>query len=155
MNKVIVVNPSKCSGCRSCEVVCSMVKESEAGIYKSRIKTLRYPDENFFLPRVCFQCERPYCISVCPTEAISKDRGSGVVKIDGEKCNGCGVCSESCPFGAIFIWDLVAVKCDLCGGQPACIKYCEREAIIYSEPKEISMDKKNLIAVIKKLGAFN
>jgi len=155
MKKVLVVDPSKCSGCRSCEVICSMAKESEAGIYKSRINTLRSPDENFFLPRVCFQCDKPYCLSSCPTEAISKDSKSGVVKIDEETCSGCGECLDSCPFGAISMRDSVAVKCDLCGGDPACVKYCEREAIIYSEPKEIRMDKKNLIAVIRKLGALN
>ena len=155
MNKVIIINPSKCSGCRSCEVVCSLVKPGEAGIYKSRINTLRYPDEHFFLPRVCFQCETPYCIPACPMEAITKDSGSGVVKIDDEKCSGCGLCMEGCPFGAISMWDSIARKCDLCGGQPTCVKYCEREAIVYGEPQEISMDKKNVIAVIKKLGTFN
>ena len=154
MNKAIVVNPSKCSGCRSCEVVCSMVKESEAGIFKSRIKTLRYPDENFYLPRVCLQCKRPYCISECPTEAISKDRGSGVVKIDEGKCTGCGVCIESCPFGAIFMVNSVAVKCDLCGGNPMCVKYCEQDAITYAEPMEIEVENRIFVALMKKHGVI-
>lgn len=155
MNKIIVIDPSKCTGCRSCEVVCSMVNAGEAGIYKSRIRTLRFPNENFFLPRVCFQCEKPYCVPTCPTEAISKNRNMGMVEIDEEKCTGCGLCLEACPFGAIFMWDTVAVKCDLCRGDPMCVKYCEQEAITYGEPKEITMDKKNFIAVLKALGILN
>jgi carbon-monoxide dehydrogenase iron sulfur subunit len=154
VNKAIVINPSKCSGCRSCEVVCSMVKEGEAGIFKSRIKTLRYPDDNFYLPRVCFHCKRPYCISGCPTEAISKDGRSGVVNIDAEKCTGCGVCIESCPFGAIFMVNSVAVKCDLCGGNPMCVKYCEPAAITYGEPIESAVENRMFVALMKKLGVI-
>ena len=131
-----------------------MVKEGNIGIYNSRIKTMRFPDENFFLPRVCFQCDSPYCISACTSDAISKNRDTGIVKIDADLCIGCGLCLDACPFGAITMPNSVAVKCDLCGGDPECVKYCEAEAITYDEPREVSTDKKNLIAVLKKVGAL-
>ncbi|MFC1870856.1 4Fe-4S dicluster domain-containing protein [Chloroflexota bacterium] len=155
MNEVLLIDPSKCTGCRSCEVVCSMVKEGEVGIYNSRIKTQRFPDEIFFLPRVCFQCDSPYCIPACPSEAISKNRESGVVTIDAGLCTGCSLCLDACPFGAITMPHAVAVKCDLCGGEPECVKYCEAEAITYDTPREISRDKKNVIAVLRKLGTLD
>jgi NAD-dependent dihydropyrimidine dehydrogenase PreA subunit len=52
------------------------------------------------------------------------------VKIDKEKCNGCGPCSEACPVEAIKIEDNLAVcdedTCIDCG---ACIDACPNEAI--------------------------
>jgi len=155
VNKLLVIDPAKCTGCRSCEVVCSMVKEGNIGIYNSRMKTVRFPNEFFYLPRVCFQCDNLYCVSSCSSDAISKDRDSGIVEIDADKCTGCGLCLDACPFGAIIMPDSVAVKCDLCDGDPECVKYCEVEAITYDTPREIIPDKKNVVAVLRKLGALD
>ncbi len=52
------------------------------------------------------------------------------VKIDKEKCNGCGPCVDACPVEAIEIVDNVAVvdedACTECG---ACIEACPNGAI--------------------------
>ncbi len=68
-----------------------------------------------------------------------------IVKIDEEKCNGCGLCIPNCPEGALQIIDEKArLVSDLsCDGLGACIGYCpqgaitieEREAEEYSETK--------------------
>jgi len=52
-----------------------------------------------------------------------------MLKISEELCIGCGICEDSCPFGAIEIVDGLAVagdSCTLCG---ACVEACEVEAI--------------------------
>ncbi len=53
-----------------------------------------------------------------------------------EKCNGCSLCLEACPFDAIRIIDKKANidlnKCNLCG---ACKDSCKLEAIIIEKPK--------------------
>lgn len=52
-----------------------------------------------------------------------------MLKISKELCIGCGICEESCPFGAIEVSDGLAVadeSCTLCG---ACVESCEVEAI--------------------------
>ncbi len=52
-----------------------------------------------------------------------------------EKCTGCGICVEQCPFGAIDIVDDVAViseECTLCG---ACVEVCEFAALTMEEEK--------------------
>jgi Fe-S-cluster-containing hydrogenase component 2 len=44
----------------------------------------------------------------------------------------------ACPFGMIFV-DAekgFAVKCDLCGGDPECVKYCIPEALRFEEPSD-------------------
>jgi len=49
--------------------------------------------------------------------------------IDSEKCIGCGVCEEDCPFDAITVVDGCAVvndNCTLCG---SCVDTCEPEAL--------------------------
>ena len=58
------------------------------------------------------------------------------LSIDVELCTGCGICVESCPFGAMEIEDdIVSVneKCNLCG---ACVDTCDFGAISMPEVKE-------------------
>ncbi|MFW6131470.1 MAG: ATP-binding protein [Candidatus Aminicenantaceae bacterium] len=47
----------------------------------------------------CIQCY--LCTSVCPTDAITNDKGS--LEIDREKCTGCGLCVPECPRNAISL----------------------------------------------------
>jgi ferredoxin len=52
------------------------------------------------------------------------------VKVDKDKCNGCGPCEEACPVEAIKVVDNLAVvnedECTDCG---ACIEACPNAAI--------------------------
>ena len=52
-----------------------------------------------------------------------------MLKIDRELCIGCGVCQDTCSFGAIEVIDYIAVvneKCTLCG---SCVDVCEVGAL--------------------------
>ena len=142
MKTMLIVNADLCIGCRMCEAICSLVHYGAIGISHARLKVLRYDNEAFFNPVVCMQCEIPHCASVCPDKAISKNSRTGVVKVSKSKCTGCKMCLTACPFGAMnFVGD-VAIKCDLCGGKPSCVEFCQAEALTYGVPTDISDAKR-------------
>lgn len=82
-----------------------------------------------------------------------------IIKIDEEKCNGCGLCIPNCPEGALQIIDgKVRLVSDLyCDGLGACLGYCpqgaitvvEREAEKYVETKVMDNIVKQGTNVIK------
>jgi ferredoxin len=51
------------------------------------------------------------------------------IKIDGEKCNGCGLCVDACYSNAIKIENGKAVVNDECVGCGICVSECPNEAI--------------------------
>jgi len=141
VEKVLQVDIEKCSGCRTCEAACSLRNAGECNPTRSRIRVIRYERAGQFhnyVPMVCQQCSDPLCMEACPTNAISRDAGTGALVVEDENCVGCRVCTIVCPIGGVSIDPVtdVAYKCDLCGGDPECVKHCDLEAITYV-PKEV------------------
>ena len=58
-----------------------------------------------------------------------------IIKIDKEKCNGCGACAEACHEGAIEMIDGKAVltREDYCDGLGDCLPACPTDAITFEE----------------------
>ncbi len=132
----IVVRARDCTGCRICESTCALYNDQVNDPSRSRIQVVK--DTNFGLnkPVLCYQCKNPPCAVPCPVDAIKRDEESGVVRIDYDLCIGCDLCAAECPFSAIITLPDRVVKCDLCGGNPQCVKYCETRAIVYVDPRE-------------------
>lgn len=131
MKKVLVIDPDKCTGCRICEQVCSVWHEKVVNPYRARIKVVKWEMEGKVIPMVCQQCDDAPCIEVCPMSAIYNDDVTGAVQIDYDRCIGCGMCISTCPFGAMG-YDFVGhkvIKCDLCNGDPQCVRFCDAGAI--------------------------
>ena len=136
MEKLLLVDPEKCIGCRTCEMVCSVKHKGYTDPTKARVQVLKYNrmgDYYYNIPMVCQQCETPMCMEVCPTTAINKNPETGAYLVDTNKCVGCRLCTVACPLGAIYVdpEDKTAFKCDLCDGDPLCAKFCLQEAITF------------------------
>lgn len=78
------------------------------------------------VPHLCAQCDDYPCVESCPFEALSVDKKTTAVLVDNERCTGCGVCIKACPGSVPFIHPRSnkALICDLCGGDPECVKVC-------------------------------
>ncbi len=144
MAKVLMINYEKCTGCRLCELVCSVMHEGVSNPSRSRIKIMKWESEGLYVPISCQQCEDAPCINVCPVKAISRDEKLDYVKVDYDVCIGCRVCVTACPFGAMSfdVIDRKVVKCDLCDGDPQCVRFCEIQALEYVDADRVSVFKK-------------
>lgn len=133
MQKSLVMVPENCTGCSQCELMCSYEKVGAFNAPKSLIKIFNFEDTSRNVPFTCTQCEEAWCMRVCPVQAITVDAATGAKIVSEERCVGCKVCTIACPFGTInFDTDTGKVhKCDLCGGDPACVKVCPHDAILY------------------------
>jgi Fe-S-cluster-containing hydrogenase component 2 len=126
--KVLIVNPKNCVECGLCELACSYFKEHRFSPRRARIRIA--PGSIM----VCRHCKRPPCADACKFGAIVRDELRGVVMMDKQKCIGCNACITACPFGAIFLTpDGNVIKCDLCNGDPKCVKHCYFGAIKFVE----------------------
>lgn len=144
--KVIAIKQENCTGCGMCELACSSIKEGEFNPELSRIHVIHDHFNGWSAPSVCLQCEDPMCMRVCPEEAISKTvtkAGDPVVTVDYNSCTGCQRCVAACPFGAIeFHKSSRAVKCDLCNGDPQCVRFCFYDALHFIEISDEEYEKR-------------
>ena len=153
MEKALVIHPEKCTGCHSCEMICSLTHENECDLNLSRIGIMKTngggTNEN--LPIVCQQCHDPICAEVCVMGAISRKEQAALV-VNENLCVGCKTCVIACPLGGILYHYIkgCAMKCDHCGGDPECVKSC-----LYGALEYLSMDewgRKERVKAMDNLG---
>ncbi|MFC1935399.1 4Fe-4S dicluster domain-containing protein [Chloroflexota bacterium] len=130
----IVCDSTDCTGCTACEAVCSLFHEGVVSPGLSRIQIATWEYEGWRSEiYVCEQCQGAECLAACQWGAMYIDERTGARVIDEKKCNGCKECMEACPCTPSRIRyneeKIVCVKCDLCGGEPQCVKYCQEGAL--------------------------
>jgi len=148
--KVLVVDQQKCTGCRQCELVCSVYHTGSSNPSRSRIKVVKWEEEGIYLPLICNHCEEAYCVEVCPTKACHREpENNNRVTIDEKLCIGCKTCIIACPFGHPFfdIKDRVTRKCDYCDGDPQCVVFCNPKAVSFMDADKMDVARRREVAI--------
>jgi anaerobic carbon-monoxide dehydrogenase iron sulfur subunit len=153
--KGIVVDFTKCTGCRTCETICSAYNhnveidgETLNGLgnpWLSNIKVHWFnPDVD--VPMVCSLCEDAPCIAACPVppdlktgnKALYHHNETGTVCNDAKRCVGCGACARACKTMRTGVISRNSAgkpfgMCSLCNGTPKCVDYCTYHALAFVE----------------------
>lgn len=148
-SRAILVDITKCIGCRSCEQACKQIhgfpKDTELKLSPAALTVVEEHGDRF-VRRMCMHCQDPACASACLVGALKK-QAFGAVTYDASKCIGCRYCLVACPFSVPrYEWSKLVPyvkKCDFCaarqakGEQPACVEACPVQASISGSRDEI------------------
>jgi len=135
MPAILVVDPEKCTSCRLCELACS---QHSGGVFRpsrARIRIAIRSEEAFYFPMICLQCDDAPCMLACSVDALVRDPTTNAVVLIEERCNECGICGAACSYGAIDFVEDKPRKCDLCGGDPECVRFCAAGALRFETPE--------------------
>lgn len=142
MSKGVLVDVSRCVGCRSCSVACKTWNDLPATKTKitgtwdnpNKLDATNWTVINHnlvekdnqvkwrFVKRQCMHCVEPACESACFTHSFVKTEEGAVVykptEFNQDYCVGCRYCMLACPFGVpSFEWDKplpFVLKCRFC-----------------------------------------
>ncbi|MCX8023083.1 MAG: 4Fe-4S dicluster domain-containing protein [Syntrophorhabdaceae bacterium] len=148
---LVISEPTRCVGCRRCELACTEYNDGKAKPSIARIKVGRnmnfgpkglYASQNgqgnwgngLIIQDLCKQCPHPVpCADACPNDAIVVSPPTNARVVDKEKCIGCKMCQKACPW-EMMVFDSdnnKATKCFLCKGSPKCVEACPAGALSY------------------------
>lgn len=143
-------HPELCVGCGACVMACLDHNDRDPdhspplrSLYKKeRLRQNQVKITYYSL--ACLHCSEQSCALSCPGKCFVRDDENGLLLLDPTKCLGCGLCDNSCRFGAIsFDKEGKAQKCNGCperlslGQLPACAAACARKAITIDEKNDI------------------
>ncbi|MBI5183191.1 MAG: 4Fe-4S dicluster domain-containing protein [Nitrospinae bacterium] len=173
-----IIDLDRCIGCKACAIACKVEFDTRLGLFMSQVIYYEYGEypntKRNFLPWLCNHCEYPPCINGCPVEPIDAEfngirfkkkatykRPDGVVMVDEDRCIGCGLCIQNCPYNVRFFDPEKkgganpdtnhASKCDLCvhildaGVVPCCVNTCPARARLIGDLNDPNSEVSRLL----------
>lgn len=149
--KAFMIDTTRCTACRSCQVACKQWNKLPAEATVNRGSYENPPDLTpqlfnqihfieqdqgkemrwLFLNRRCMHCAEAGCVKVCPSAGALYHTPEGMVAYNQDKCIECHYCVNGCPFDIPRYDEKKKVtKCHACmdrvanGLVPACVKAC-------------------------------
>jgi len=140
--ELVETDDHQCVGCGICELVCSFYHEGVCAPSLSGIRLRRQEQKWYdfevlspYSMGICRQCPSPSpCEEECPVEnVLTREDKLGVILINSSLCINCGKCVEACPYDGVWYNKAAEkiVRCDLCGGDPECVKWCPPQVLKY------------------------
>ena len=129
----VVFHKELCTDCRMCSQICSMnklgsVTPASSCIQIDRDRSIYYGDMSC---RVCDMTHDRACVEACPVEALTYDADLDVVRFDADLCTECLACMDECPNVGRDVKSGRIMICDLCDGDPMCVKWCPEGALTW------------------------
>ncbi len=135
----LVLSPDKCDGCKECEKACIKAHPNSVAASRPRLK-IDQADGTRHKMTVCVHCETCPPSDVCPSALLEFHGETKNWTLDEQRCFACMACIPRCPYEGIFFEGQFGVEtayiCDLCGGDPACIKACPKGALSLDRSRE-------------------
>jgi Fe-S-cluster-containing hydrogenase component 2 len=148
----IAVDYTKCTGCRTCEAVCSAANNPVSvdgrmipGAGNPEFANIHVHSFNpdVSAPAVCARCADTPCVNACPVDpdsvegrrALFLDKKFGTIINDPDRCISCGNCVDACSSDSVGVLVLHPETnrpmrmCTLCDGEPECVSHCPYEAL--------------------------
>jgi Fe-S-cluster-containing dehydrogenase component len=182
----LVIDLDTCVGCHACATSCkewntgahsapltdvNSYQAGQRGVWFNRVFSYEAggagPNgRTVHFPKNCLHCEKPDCVTVCPTGASYKRAEDGIVLINQDTCIGCKLCSWACPYGAREFDEDVGVmkKCTLCVDKiynetlpeaervPVCVSTCPAKARHFGD---FADPESNVSQLTRERGGFD
>jgi Fe-S-cluster-containing dehydrogenase component len=144
MRLAMAIDTLRCVGCMDCVVACKTENEVPEGYCRDWIATEvrgRFPTVAMEIrSERCNHCDRPPCVTCCPTGASHVEPFGALVLVERDLCIGCKACLAACPYDARFIHpEGYADKCTFCvhrvkeGLEPACVAVCPTRCMYFGD----------------------
>lgn len=155
----MAIDLRRCNGCKACVTSCGVENGNRPNEHRTQVFQAVAERDNqqyaFNLPLLCNNCEKPSCVTVCPTGATFKRDRDGIVVVDSTSCINCRLCDMACPYdGSRFTNSDTGTmdKCNFCIQRttqqllPACVESCPGAARIFGDISDPQSDISRFLA---------
>ena len=134
----LVFHPDMCNGCLECEKACIKAHPSSVAAGRPRIKVTK--DGSKHKAVMCVHCETCEPSELCPSALLEFHSEGKYWTLDEHRCFACMSCIPRCPYEGVLFEGAFGVEtaytCDLCAGDPACMKVCKPGALTLDKSRE-------------------